>query len=117
MSIETDKNDVGNVCPKLSLSQLNENGELITYLAPCIRRKCAWYQKFRGKDPQTEQEIDHWGCSAVWQPILQTEMTQAVNGTHAAINSLRNDMMKEIEKSKQEVVNLDIEQPRLIIEK
>ena len=56
-------------------------------------RQCAWYVKLRGKDPQSDQEVDEWGCAIAWQPILQIEHSQFERQTGAAVESLRNEVV------------------------
>ena len=96
--MEFDKNEEGDVCPELSLSQIEEKeGEkvLVTYYANCIGRRCKWYKKLKGKDPQDGTEIDAWDCSISWQPKLHTEIAGEVRGVHAATNSFRNAVVTE----------------------
>jgi hypothetical protein len=50
--------------------------------------------KIRGKDPQSEKEIDEWGCSMAWLPILMIENSQQQRSTGAAVESFRNEMVK-----------------------
>lgn len=56
--------------------------------------RCPWFIKLRGKDPQSEQEIDDWKCAIAWQPILAIENAQQSRQTGAAVESLRNEMVK-----------------------
>jgi len=57
--------------------------------------RCPWYIKLRGKDPQSEQEIDQMGCAIAWQPILAIENSQQTRHAAAAIESFRNEMVKQ----------------------
>lgn len=59
-----------------------------------ILYRCPLFVKLRGKDPQSEQEIDEWRCAIAWQPILAIENVQQSRQTGAAIESLRNEMVK-----------------------
>ena len=61
---------------------------------PCRQLDCAWFMKVRGKDPQSEKEIEEWGCSMAWLPILSIENSQQQRQTGAAIESFRNEMVK-----------------------
>jgi hypothetical protein len=63
----------------------------------CIVR-CPWYQKLRGKDPQSEQEIDEFRCSIGWLPMLTVENSQMQHQTGAAVESFRNEMVKANDK-------------------
>ena len=47
----------------------------------------------RGKDPQTGDLIDEWGCAISWTPILLVENAQASRETGAAIESFRNEVV------------------------
>jgi hypothetical protein len=40
---------------------------------PCRELECAWFIKVVGKNPQTRQDIEDWGCSMSWMPILTIE--------------------------------------------
>jgi hypothetical protein len=55
--------------------------------------------KIRGKDPQTSNEIEEWGCSMAWLPVLMIENSQQQRQTGAAVESFRNEMVKANEVS------------------
>ena len=55
-----------------------------------VCHNCNWYVKVRGKNPQSNEEIDHWGCAMAWGPILTIDNTQQQRGIGAAIEDLRN---------------------------
>jgi len=55
-----------------------------------VCHKCAWYVLVRGKHPQSEQEIDAWGCSIAFMPLLMIEGAQQSRQTGAAVESFRN---------------------------
>jgi hypothetical protein len=61
---------------------------------PCRQLECAWFMKIKGKDPQSEKEIEEWGCSIAWMPMLMIENSQQQRGTQAAVESFRNEMVK-----------------------
>lgn len=61
---------------------------------PCRQLECAWFMKIKGKDPQSNQEIEEWGCSMAWLPILMIENSQQQRQTGAAVESFRNEMVK-----------------------
>lgn len=56
---------------------------------------CPWYIKMRGKDPQSEQEIDEYRCSMAWLPVLMVEHSLFERQTGAAVESFRNEMTKQ----------------------
>jgi hypothetical protein len=67
----------------------------------CITLKCAWFTQLRGKNPNTGKDIDEWGCSISWLPILLIENSQQQRQTGAAVESFRNEMVKSNEASQQ----------------
>jgi hypothetical protein len=66
---------------------------------PCKQLECAWFLKIRGKNPNTGEDIDEWGCSMSWLPILLIENAQMSRQTGAAVESFRNEMVKVNESS------------------
>jgi hypothetical protein len=66
---------------------------------PCKQLDCAWFLKIAGKNPNTGQDIDEWGCSMSWLPILMIENSQQQRQTGAAVESFRNEMVKNNEVS------------------
>ncbi len=63
------------------------NGEQVMF-------RCDWYIHLRGRHPQEDREIDEWGCAISWYPILQIENIQQVRQTGAAMESMRNELVK-----------------------
>jgi hypothetical protein len=61
---------------------------------PCKQLECAWFIKIVGTNPQTGKEIDDWGCSIAWLPMLMIENSQQQRQTGAAVESFRNEMVK-----------------------
>jgi hypothetical protein len=55
----------------------------------------------RGKNPQTNQEVDEWGCAIAWIPLLTIENSQQQRQTGAAVESFRNEMVKANESTLQ----------------
>ncbi|MGA1047411.1 MAG: hypothetical protein ACO3UU_05335 [Minisyncoccia bacterium] len=60
----------------------------------CIEHKCSWYIHVRGMDPNTGENLDHWGCSVTWLPTLTIENSQQQRQTGAAVESFRNEVVK-----------------------
>ncbi len=56
--------------------------------------RCRWYIALKGKDPQSEKEIDEWGCAMSWLPILLVENAQTNRGQTQALESFRNEVSK-----------------------
>lgn len=48
----------------------------------------------RGMNPQTGEDIDHWGCAVTWLPMLTIENSQQQRQTGAAVESFRNEVVK-----------------------
>lgn len=61
---------------------------------PCRQLDCGWFMKIRGNNPNTGEEIDDYGCSITWLPILMIENSQQQRQTGAAVESFRNEMVK-----------------------
>lgn len=56
-----------------------------------VCHKCVLYVHIRGKNPQTEEEMDHWNCSLSWTPMLLIENSQRQMQTAASIDALRKE--------------------------
>lgn len=68
---------------------------------PCRQLDCAWFMKIAGKNVNTGETVDDWGCSMAWLPILLIENSQQQRSTGAAVESFRNEMVKANESSQQ----------------
>jgi hypothetical protein len=66
---------------------------------PCRQLECAWFMKIRGHNPNTGEEVDDWGCSMAWLPVLMIENSSQQRQTGAAVESFRNEMVKSNEAS------------------
>lgn len=66
---------------------------------PCKQLECAWFMQIRGKNPNTGEDVDEWGCSMSWLPMLMIENSQQQRSTGAAVESFRNEMVKANEVS------------------
>ena len=60
----------------------------------CIKHRCVWYNMLQGKHPQTGMDVQEWGCSIAWIPLLLVENSQQILGTTAATESFRNEMVQ-----------------------
>ena len=60
----------------------------------CIKHQCIWYNMLQGKHPQTGLDVQEWGCSIAWLPLLLVENSRHIQGTQAATESFRNEMVK-----------------------
>lgn len=61
---------------------------------PCRELDCAWFIKIQGKNPQDGKDVEEWGCSMAWLPIMMIENSQMQRQTGAAVESFRNEMVK-----------------------
>jgi len=68
---------------------------------PCRQLDCAWFMKVRGTNPNTGEEVDDYGCSMAWLPVLMIENSRQQNQTGAAVESFRNEMVKANKASQQ----------------
>lgn len=71
---------------------------------PCKQFDCAWFLKIRGANPNTGEEVDEWGCSMAWLPVLMIENSQQQRQTGSAVESFRNEMVKANEVSQQVLI-------------
>lgn len=60
----------------------------------CIKHKCVWYNMLQGKHPQTGSNVQEWGCSIAWLPLLLVENSGQQVKTTASVESFRNEMVK-----------------------
>lgn len=59
-----------------------------------VCHKCPWWTLLRGKHPQSNEQIDRWGCAVAWLPVLMIESAQASHQAGAAVESFRNEFVK-----------------------
>lgn len=71
---------------------------------PCRQLECAWFMKVRGANPNTGEEVDEWGCSMAWLPVLMIENSQQQRQTGSAVESFRNEMVKANQVSQQVLI-------------
>jgi hypothetical protein len=60
----------------------------------CIKHQCIWYNMLQGTHPQTGANVQEWGCSIAWLPLLMIEQSKQTIGVQAATESFRNEMVK-----------------------
>jgi len=60
-----------------------------------------WYTMLRGKNPNTGEPIDDWGCAMAWMPVLMIENSQQQRSTAAAVESFRNETVEANKMSQQ----------------
>jgi hypothetical protein len=59
----------------------------------CIKHQCVWYNMLQGKNPQTGLDVQEWGCSIAWIPLLLVENSRQTMQVQAATESFRNEMV------------------------
>ena len=74
-----------------------KNGCPLHSFEPCKQLDCAWFTQVRGTNPNTGKEVDEWACAIAWMPILMIENSQQQRQTGAAVESFRNEMVKNNE--------------------
>lgn len=65
---------------------------------PCRKTACAFFVSMRGTNPNTGAEIDEWGCAVAWLPLLLVENAQQQRQAGAAVESFRNEVVKQSDK-------------------
>jgi hypothetical protein len=86
---------------------------------PCRGLDCAWFMKIVGKNPNTGNDVEEWGCAMAWIPILTIENSQQQRQTGAAVESFRNEMVKANEMSQRVLLsaaNISKQEPFTILE-
>jgi hypothetical protein len=73
------KLDTGDFCPLVQ--------------GPCKKLECSWFTQMRGKNPNTGEDVDDWGCAVTWLPVLLIENALQSRQAGAAIESFRNEMV------------------------
>lgn len=66
----------------------------INKFEPCRQLDCAWFINVRGTNPNTGEDLDNWGCSVAWLPVLLVENASQSRQTGAAVESFRNEMVR-----------------------
>ena len=61
--------------------------------APCKEHGCDWYIQMQGKNPNTGEQINKFGCAIAWLPILMIENSQQQRITAASVQDFRNHMV------------------------
>ena len=66
----------------------------------CIKLECSWFTQVRGTNPQTGKEVDEWGCAVTWLPMLLLENSKMQRETGAAVESARNESVRDNEENR-----------------
>lgn len=59
-----------------------------------VCHRCPLYVLVRGTDSNSGKEVDQWGCSFAWLPVLLIENSGQQRQTGAAVESFRNEMVR-----------------------
>lgn len=79
---------------------------------PCKKLDCAWFVKLAGTDSNTGKQIDEFGCAVAWLPIMLIENAQQSRQTGSAVESFRNEMVRQNEQSHELLTK--IQKPTLV---
>lgn len=80
----------------------------------CVGLQCSWFTLVRGNHPQTGQEIDEWGCAMTWLPVLLIENSQQQRQTGAAVESFRNEVVRNAEANRETVERVLQHTPNIV---
>jgi hypothetical protein len=80
----------------------------------CRQMDCAWFVKIAGTNPNSGKEIEEWGCAMAWMPVLLIEGAQQSRQTGAAVESFRNEMVRQNQQMLERMVNS--ESPMKVLE-
>jgi hypothetical protein len=75
-------------------------------------KKCAWYTKLAGTNPNTGEQVDEHGCAIAWLPMLLIENSMQQRSTSAAVESFRNETVQANQTTQQ--IMLAQRDPRLL---
>lgn len=66
---------------------------------PCKQLECGWFIKVEGENPNTGEKVEDWGCAVAYLPMLLIENAKHTRHTGAAVESFRNEMVKQSEQT------------------
>tara|TARA_R110002012_G_scaffold10015_1_gene46641 strand:+ start:155 stop:460 length:306 start_codon:yes stop_codon:yes gene_type:complete len=61
----------------------------------CKQFKCAWFVQMKGTSPNDGKEVDEYACAIAWLPLLLVENATQARQTGGAVESFRNEMVKQ----------------------
>lgn len=59
---------------------------------PCIEQKCKFWTHLYGKNPQSDQTLDKFGCAIEFIPILLVENAQMIRQAAASTDKVANQV-------------------------
>ena len=75
---------------------------------PCKKFDCGWFIHIRGKNPQTGEDQDEYGCAMAMLPLMMIENSQQTRQAGASIESFRNEMVKSNENTLKALMSNEI---------
>ena len=67
--------------------------------------QCRFWVNVMGHNPQTGETINNWDCAFCWTPVLMIENSKVNRETGAAIESFRNETVKQSAETNQILSN------------
>ncbi len=67
-----------------------EKADCPFWKGPCKTHDCRLYIQVIGTNPNTGAQVDKWGCSFEFLPMLMIENSQQQRQTGASVDELRN---------------------------
>jgi len=67
----------------------------------CVGLDCSFFTQIRGTDSNTGKEVDEWACAISWLPVLLIDNSTQSRQTGAAVESFRNEMVRNNESNQQ----------------
>jgi len=61
---------------------------------PCLENGCTFWTHVSGTHPQTGARLDQFDCSIKWLPALLIENARSTRGAQAAVEDMRNEVVK-----------------------
>jgi hypothetical protein len=71
------------------------NGELVS---------CRFWVTVQGMNPQTGETMNHKDCAMAWMPVLMIENSKVNRETGSAVESFRNEMVRNNELNTQVLI-------------
>ena len=81
---------------------------------PCKQLECAWFMKVAGTNPNTGKPVEEYGCAVAWMPMLLIENAQQSRQTGSAVESFRNEMVRQNGQVVEALTNPAVVKPVLV---
>lgn len=81
---------------------------------PCKQLECAWFMKVAGTNPNTGKPVEEYGCAVAWMPMLLIENAQQSRQTGSAVESFRNEMVRQNGQVVEALTNPAVTRPILV---